>query len=281
MARIVSVHGIGQQFEGSHKLHETWLPALRDGLDLAGTKLPNPDDLICAFYGDLFRPSGKAALVPPYDADDVQKVWELDMLQAWWEEASRCEAQVRGPDAQTKVRTPTIVQRALNALSQSKFFAGLAERALIFDLKQVYRYFHEPAIRKGIRVRVEEVIGNDTRVLVAHSLGSVAAYEVLCAHPEWNVDTLVTLGSPLGIRNLIFDKLDPCPTNERGAWPGSVNHWFNVSDVGDVVALVKSIKGPFGDHVEDRSIFNGASAHDVTRYLTAKETGDAVATGLE
>lgn len=49
----------------------------------------------------------------------------------------------------------------------------------------------------------------DTRVVVGHSLGLVVAYEALCAHPQWPVQALVTLGSPLGRRNLIFDKLVP------------------------------------------------------------------------
>ena len=58
-----------------------------------------------------------------------------------------------------------------------------------------------------------------TEVIVAHSLGSVVAYEALCAHPEWPVRNLVTLGSPLGIRNLIFDQLVPRQWLEDQASP--------------------------------------------------------------
>ena len=59
--------------------------------------------------------------------------------------------------------------------------------------------------------------------MVGHSLGSVVAYEALCAHPEWPVRALVTLGSPLGIRNLIFDRLVPAPAaGDSGRGAGDV-----------------------------------------------------------
>ena len=95
-------------------------------------------------------------------------------------------------------------------------------------------------------------IGDDTRVMVGHSLGSVVAYEALCAHPQWPVRALVTLGSPLGIRNLIFDRLVPAPRlrptagRVRGRGRGRVRSWVNVADEGDVVALVKDLRPLFG-----------------------------------
>ena len=190
---------------------------------------------------------------------------------------------VESPDAATKLgRTPRSVQRALNALSQLKFFAGIAERALIFDLKQVYLYLHDKPIRQDVRARVKAVVYvQQTRVLIGHSLGSVVAYECLCAHPEWSINTLVTLGSPLGIRNLIFDLLEPTPCNSVGAWPGSVRSWVNIADEGDIVALVKDLCPGFGPRVENRRIHNGAKAHDLLPYPTARETGDAIAAGLD
>jgi hypothetical protein len=283
MARIVAVHGIGQQLKGPHTLVETWLPAMRDGLQLAGAVVPAAEDLACAFYGDLFRrPGTKGVGEPWYRAADVEQGFERELLAAWWREAAATEAQVPGPDAKTKttLRTPDSVQRALNALSRSRFFSGLAERALIGFIKQVYRYFAEPQLRAQVGDRIATEIGPDTRVVVGHSLGSVVAYEALCAHPDWPVRKLVTLGSPLGIRNLVFDRLQPAPAGGVGAWPGGIVHWTNIADDGDVVALVKKLQLRFGQRVEDLRVHNGARAHDVSPYLTAKETGRAIATGL-
>lgn len=280
MTRIVGVHGVGHQFKGENTLQAEWLPALKDGLARAGRQLASDDDFACAFYGNLFRPAGKAAIDPPLDASDVAEVWERELLELWWREAARIDPAVRGPDARTKLSTPNIVQRALDALSQSRFFAGLAERALIFDLKQVRRYLSEPDLRREARVSIERVIRSDTTVIVAHSLGSVVAYEVLCAHPKWPVRTFVTIGSPLGISNLIFDKLEPSLVDGVGVWPGGIARWINIADEGDIVALVKQFGTRFGPGVTDHVVDNGAKAHDATRYLTSQELGDAVASGL-
>ena len=55
----------------------------------------------------------------------------------------------------------------------------------------------EPGVQSQMRARIESVVGTETRVIVAHSLGSVLSYIALSNHPDWTVDTYVTLGSPL------------------------------------------------------------------------------------
>jgi hypothetical protein len=59
-----------------------------------------------------------------------------------------------------------------------------------------------------------------------------------------------------------------------------VVRWTNVAAPGDVVALVKQLSTCFGDGVEDVLVDNEAKAHDASAYLTAEETGDAIAAGL-
>jgi pimeloyl-ACP methyl ester carboxylesterase len=283
MAKIVAIHGIGQQNKGENSLRLHWLPALRDGLARTGKTLGRDDDLVCAFYGDLFRPKGKA-IQPPYTASDVAE-WESSLLQKWWEAGVDNEPSLPTANAHTKVRTPEFAQRALNALSRHKYFKNVAEQAMIYDLKQVRIYMNDDTVRASTLERVRQHVGEETRVIIGHSLGSVVAYEALCAHPEWPVEVLVTLGSPLGIRNLIFDSLRPPPTDGVGAWPGSIKFWTNLSDRGDVVATVKKLGDLFrrkmpGFAVMDVLVDNGATAHDVEPYLTAKETGDAISLGL-
>lgn len=276
MARIVVVHGIGKQVSGPELLAGELVPALRDGVTLAGGPRIAPEDVRIAFYGHLFRRPGARAGTPDYRAADLD-AFEVDLLVALWTEAARTEPAVPGPDADTRGRTPRVVQRALDALSHSRFFAGLADRLMIASLKQVRAYLTDPAIRSAVQQRVLAAIGPDTRVVIGHSLGSVVAYETLAAHPV--ATSLVTLGSPLGIRNLVFDRLEPGPADGRGHWPGSVTSWTNVADSGDVVALVKELAPRF-DGVADVLVHNGAKAHDCRPYLTAEETGRAVGLAL-
>ena len=276
MARIVGVHGIGKQVEGEFTLG--WPGPLRSGVALArGPKLADTD-IAMAFYGSLFRKKlAKGAADTQYTEIDVRDEDEVALLEAWWQAA----AADPGPRGEvTKGRTPVSVQAALRGLGKVPFFAGVTEHLMIADLKQVTRYMRDAGLRAEIQACVRTAIGPDTRVVVGHSLGSVIAYEVLAASPELDVRTLVTLGSPLGIPKVIFDRLTPPPAGGSGAWPGSVRQWHNIADPGDVVALVKQLSPLFGGRVSDWLVHNGAKAHDAKPYLTAEETGRAIVSGL-
>ena len=289
MARVLCVHGVGQQLEGEDSLTGEWTFALRDGMRRSGcdeSRLPAAGEIRCPFYGDLFRPVGRRLGVgdPWLTAADTTE-FDQELLVAWWRAAAESDPGVIHPDARTLARTPGSVQAALRALSRSAYFTGLAERALLFDLQQVRRYMTDLEVREAAQDRVAAEVSEETRVLVGHSLGSVVAYEALCAHPAWPVRALVTLGSPLGIRNLIFDRLVPAPTAREsglslGAWPGRAESWVNVADAGDVVALVKDLRPLFGPQVSCFVVHNGSRAHDVRPYLTGAETGAAIAAGL-
>ncbi|MFH8612371.1 hypothetical protein ACH4D5_33290 [Streptomyces sp. NPDC018029] len=281
MARVVCVHGIGQQHLGERQLLATWHPALADGLTRAAAPPLDPSDMTCVFYGDLFRPAGRTLglLDAPLDAADVAEGLESELLLQWWAEAARTDPAVMPPTARSLTSTPGAVQRALRALSRSRFFADVALRSLILDLKQVRAYLTDAAVHAEVQRRVAAAVTPDTRVVIGHSLGSVVAYEALCAHPDWPARALLTLGSPLGIRHLVFDRLRAGADGRPGDWPGRVEHWTNIADEGDVVALVKDLRPLFGERVRGHLVHNGAKAHDVTRYLCTAEAGRAVSEG--
>src|SRR6266536_4525637 len=78
--------------------------------------------------------------------------------------------------------------------------------------REVPAYLGDGARRAAARDRVASTIAEHApQVVLAHSLGSVVAYEALWAHPELPVDLLVTLGSPLGMPDVVFDRLEPTP----------------------------------------------------------------------
>jgi hypothetical protein len=288
VARVVCVHGVAQQREAADTLHAAWAPALCGGVGLAGGRLAE-NEVACAFYGDVFRPPGRQLAVgEPFVRPAELDEFERDLLATWWVEAARTDPAVIAPDARTlAVRTPGGVQAALRALAGSRFFAAIGERALLGDLRQVRLYLNDQEIRRRAVAQVVDAVRPDTRVLVGHSLGSVVAYEALSANPDWPVRVLVTLGSPLGIPNLIFDRLLPAPLppsnpgpGPRGRWPGQGRAWTNIADEADVVALVKDLRPAFGAGVDGWVVDNGAHAHNVKPYLTAVQTGRAIRSGL-
>jgi hypothetical protein len=282
MSAILAVHGVGQQYKGDASIQSEWEPALLSGLHLAGESVAGAGQLTCAFYGHLFRQPGSLASSDTYRAEDVGPD-EAELLNLMWQEAAKTEPRSvppPGSDADTLARTPQLVQRALSALSRSSFFANIAQSALIGDVKQAVRYLNDPDLREKVLETVVKMIKPETRIVIGHSLGSIVAYEALCANPA-NVRSFLSIGSPLGIRHIIFHKLTPRPNREGvGAWPGMVKYWTNIADAGDIVALEKRLGLFFGPNVRDILVYNGSDAHSGQRYLTTREAGAAIAEGL-
>ncbi|WP_216900409.1 hypothetical protein [Nocardia alni] len=271
MARVVFVHGIGAQVSGEAPMSGRWLAAMNAGLTRAGTVRLSKEQVAFAFYGDLFRPSGEWPPVNPSDR-------EHDLLMQWWRSAAQVDLDVVPPTAEMSSCTPMSARMALHQLARSRFFAGVGARTLCEDLRQVGRYFTEPELRQRIRHTLRARLAPDTRVVVAHSLGSVVAYETLCATPEHRVRVLVTLGSPLGV---VFDLLDPALKEGIGRWPGPPELvWTNIADRGDVVASAGDLRVRFGPHVRNALVCNGVHAHSAMPYLADGLTGQAVAQGL-
>jgi hypothetical protein len=285
MAGIVGIHGIAQQYSGGYQLEAQWLAAIRDGLVAAGhaetAKALASSDVRVAFFGDLFRPPGTMAVAdPPFSAADVESGPERDLLALLFEAAVAQDPRLGIPDG-AMGRGTTAVRVMLDRLARTATFAKIAERGFIGNLKQVTAFLADPELKQQVLTRVHERVGDDTRVVVGHSLGSVVAYEYLCRYRPESVELLVTLGSPLGIANLIFDKLTPAPRAGVGLWPGPVARWVNVADQDDLVALRKDLAPLFsgtvqGQAVADRLADNGDQPHAVHRYLSARQTGSAL-----
>src|SRR6266481_2088309 len=116
----------------------------------------------------------------------------------------------------------------LERLLRSRTFAQVAQRGFVGNLKQVTAFLTTPDVKEKVLQRVADEITPDTRVIIGHSLGSVVVYEYIARYSPPQVKLLVTLGSPLGIPNLVFNKLTPQPADGLGAWPGTVAAWVNV-----------------------------------------------------
>ncbi|MGV4983645.1 hypothetical protein ACVB8X_18225 [Streptomyces sp. NRAIS4] len=294
MSKVVFVHGVGKQYLSEDSLARDVVPELLGGVRLAGGPVPSSDEVGVAFYGDLFRPRGTRSVGElPYDEADIETEDEFALLMEWWAAAARTDPRVPAPDA-PGTRGPVgwaasrslrlnAVRAALDALTGARYLRGVLDRTLIGSLKQLTGYLTDETVRQAARDRLAARITPRTRVVVAHSLGSVVAYETLCdpeRNRDWDVRMLVTLGSPLGMRALVLDRLDPAPRERRAAWPKPLRAWTNIADATDIVAVARDLRPAFGDAVADVLVHNGSHMHDATRYLTAVETGRAVRAGL-
>lgn len=113
-------------------------------------------------------------------------------------------------------------------------------------------------------------------VVVAHSLGSVVAYETLWRYPA-ELPLLVTLGSPLA-QPMILPRLTPAPVGGFGERPAGVERWINIADPEDFVALPRGgVAARFRGVDEDRFEANTSwNRHGLTEYLQCRSLGEAL-----
>lgn len=308
MAEIVLVHGIDQQQKSADKLESEWLPALAGGVRLAG--FPDVADRIwrgagslgsiearMAFYGHLFLVPGQMGDDPgEFTAEEAAfaEALAVEWLKHVVERATKETVRKTGGRELAYVTEQmgaeqgarSVVRGATASIAKISWFApfgmGFAERFVNRSLAQVTRYLTDDAIRSAALESVFKLIGPGTKVLIGHSLGSVVAYEA--AHRmQQPLPLLLTLGSPLGLQSIIYQRLRPQPPG----FPSNVRRWVNVADRDDFIAAEPDLKGLFntgmpGDAVFDGgyTVDNGADPHNADFYLGKVQVGKPVGEAL-
>ena len=149
-------------------------------------------------------------------------------------------------------------------------------------VRDVARYFNHADRPASVRAYLaDSIIAYQPRVVIAHSLGSVVAYETFHEYPHLNVEALVTVGSPLALPGAIFDRLMPAPSRESGKGIGLTNvlSWINLADIGDIVAIPRSLHRYFVglSPEKDFEINMGfARVHGFSHYLRSASVGMVV-----
>ena len=110
----------------------------------------------------------------------------------------------------------------------------------------------------------------------------MVAYETVRSS-DWPRDQplplLLTLGCPLGIRNIIYDRLLPQPP----VFPTLVRRWVNIAAPDDIVAAIPDLTPLFSagmpegaTFVGSRMVDNGSEPHSGLFYLGKRSVGHEV-----
>ncbi|WP_406289255.1 hypothetical protein [Embleya sp. NBC_00896] len=279
MTRLVFVHGRAQEGKDPDALCRLWVDALTEGLGVP-TAPPAVAAAAMPFYGDTLAEwvTREPPALVAYGGGDGQSreisafaqelVLEMATAYDLTDQAVAAELPAGALKAYG-VKNWAWVQAVLAALDRKVSFAG---RGVLRFVADVEAYLQAPYVGEDIRQIVSEPLrqaatDHEPVVVVAHSLGSVVAYEILRdLVPTLDVPLFVTVGSALGFAT-IQRHLRPPPL----ARPAGVTHWLNVYDPRDPVSLRRpgaKIAGFPGvdDHLEVPNPHN--DAHGVAGYLS-------------
>lgn len=259
--QLVFIHGRSQQEKRAGPLKAEWVAALREGLGKEGRALSVSDKNIrFPYYGKtLYR------LAYGNPAGPVPKVVMRGRAEGGEERSAGKEEQfaaavIREVQAEVGVSDAVVAEEAGRAVAErgwankewiraalsvlDRRVPHLGAATLPLLTRDVDQYLRNPGVRDPIESGVRQALQPRVpTVVVAHSLGSVVAYNLLTRDGEdaqWDIPLLVTLGSPLAIA-AIRRRLRPL------RFPPCVGRWFNARDSRDLVAL----------HPLDRDHFDG------------------------
>ncbi|MGW6024283.1 hypothetical protein [Streptomyces sp. NPDC055099] len=301
-AQLVFVHGIGG-LRKSEQERRDWLKALADGARAAGHSDAVSGitqswlmDAHFVNFSDLFTEEEAQGVAPAEPVSDVELAHGLvreitdELLLQAREQGDHAairvmeDAQSQFPEdareLQGTLEPVRILARILTTVLQMpglrKAGQWVSGSPLLGDLSQVGAYLDRGGREDGrealdvkIRARVESVVDpRQPLVVVAHSLGSVVAYEALHQLPG-ATRLFVTLGSPLATAGVVLHRVRPHPPRT----PEGVEQWLNFWDRDDIVVCRPRIKAwmqassagvvPVSHRVDS----DGVWVHTATKYL--------------
>lgn len=294
---ILGIHGLRNKPPES-LLKQWWQLAIMEGLERIGQPRINiPFDLI--YWADKLYPE-------PHDPSikDEDDELYLDERYEWGASAIR-EDQPKRTDTLQRYVEKQLHQIFLNP-DLSLNYEKITDSVFKHFFKDLDKYFSpevgpndlQPSARELIRQKMLDLLDqhpNDRIMLIAHSMGSIIAYDVLTQYPERcsQIDLWVTIGSPLGLPIILGKLAQDLPPLERTKdslrTPSVIKgRWVNYTDPDDRIAFDQLLADDYdandsGIKVEDISIFNDYVSHEDRNphksygYLRSPEMSKAIA----
>lgn len=181
---------------------------------------------------------------------------------------------------------PRVASAEAKVLPLPPFMRRLITRRLTkLLLRDVNDFLFKKAKRQRMEASLRErLVGPGPFVVIAHSQGTMVAYQVLrqMAKADIDVPLFLTIGSPLGLAE-VQDVFKKWTGTKRLPVPPCVGHWVNVADRFDPVALDSNLSDDF---IPKKAISNHRRfglnedsprhPHSATGYLSTPEVRQAV-----
>ena len=255
---ILMIHGRGMGGSDTAALRKLWY----DGL-VAGANGVTSERLI--------------------NESDVRLVWYADVLDP--HSTERCDYADSDPRARRDARTDPDLKAAVSLLGNvvGALNALVADDSSAVDLRSLAgdaSFLSDSRARCASERRLAGAIDRAASegrpvILVAHSLGSVIAYDYLSSRRDTGVvQRLVSVGSPLGsagLRHLLIGG----DSTDSLAEPPSVKSWVNISNDGDPLAGPVSV----ARNVTTTAPSDEPDQHEMVGYLRNSVTAGAVLGG--
>lgn len=255
--KIIFIHGMNQQNYNADNLKQHWLDIFQQGINELKLVISVSDlDISLPFYGDLIT---KHQLSNRFDLDAfLPKSW----VNLHFHKHSASTAPTAPNTMQSIPVLPYFMpehelklSKRLYLVSQLFKDKALKEFSVILNnfpklheslihkfLIETYLYLSNPQFMDEVHQRILASLEADqTHLIVAHSLGTVIAYNLLQQlSPRYKIQRFITLGSPLAFK-VIQSRLTP-PIQSPACLNGD---WHNFYSPDDFLTAFPLVNAPF------------------------------------
>ncbi|MBN2665763.1 MAG: hypothetical protein JXR67_04585 [Bacteroidales bacterium] len=293
---IIGVHGLGNKPPGP-LLEQWWRSSIKEGLKRGKYKVSLPL-FEMAPWSDIIHKRPQDPLV-----DDPESPYFID------EKYTEAQPDFHPGDNSTRKKVVDFLGHQMNRVFLNEdltlnysFITDAIISRYFNDLEIYYSGIHvesyegSATYREVIRMRLLDKLiehRKDDIMLIGHSMGSIIAFDVLTfMAPEIRINTLVTMGSPLGLP-VVISRI-AAELRQKGisdkrlkSPPGIKGKWYNYADILDTVAFNYRLADYYNanssgvkpvDHlvINDYEINNERNPHKAYGYLRTPQFTAAI-----
>jgi hypothetical protein len=253
---IIGIHGLANK-PPEPELSQWWQDAIKEGL-AKNEKVIDPEfDFEMVYWADQLY---KNPLHNDIDFSFDQLYNDEPYVEA---EKGTLKSKRDGFLAALAARSFDLTGATLDRLKAQFGFDALADAFLGKLLRDLNLYYQNQKKQASLRDTLKQrLLANEGRkiMLVAHSMGTIIAYDVMTllgqSNPDYKIDHFVTIGSPLGLPHvkgkIIEEFIHRGPESDRVRTPSVVKErWVNFADRKDPVALDVHIADDYGKNGSD------------------------------
>lgn len=263
--KIIFIHGMNQQNYNADSLKQHWVDIFKQGLHYAQIPMCSAElDIEMAFYADLMQSYQFSNQSNPTTLDTDKSAHPQPQLHAPFNLHFLEQPKPTTTDNNSNTAIPLLPQFLAQdhpdfptrlsiyaELLKDHLFKDLASlidhfpnihaRLIHEFLLETYLYLSDIEFMQAVHQRIQACFDpKKSHLIVAHSLGSVIAYNFLHQYPQYSVDGLISLGSPLAFRVIQEKIYHPiaAPDNLKG-------DWINFYSTEDFLTAFPLINPPF------------------------------------
>jgi len=251
---IILIHGLGNK-PSKTLLESWWKQAMIEGLktNKHTTLLPKVE---MVYWADLL-----------YDSPLDEKITDINNPHYLGEKYVKSQKNFPIENHDTRKKIIDFLNRQINRIflndDLSLNYSFIADSIINNYFKDLERYYNEKCFDEDkkpcdakyiIRQRLLKVLEkykNEKILLVAHSMGSIVAFDVISSMAQnISIDTLVTMGSPLGLPVIVSNISQELKLKSRDQLktPPNIKNWYNFSDLLDKIAFNYKLSDDYAEN---------------------------------